>query len=314
MKAASSHRPATGFLVAAGLLAAVAIWQFPKFDAPEKSQSPAGPESGQDAAAASSPGHLAESSEGIEARKFRQLSEQILGLLATGSEIDINRVYFELVPALVRLDPAAAAAFAESQKNPLWRDQLMMVVAQSWAAIDPDEAQDWAADLPNPPGRPTERDTVVSYVSFEVAKTDPARAVKVLSDTNINAERREIMIENLAQQWARRDLQPLADWIASMPPGPDRDSLFARIANSMAQSDPAKAAEMVSKNIAPGPVQDQAVLNILRQWAWMNPGAATEWVKLFPRNEFYDVAMREINDANARRHGLNPPPPPGAAR
>ncbi|QJE94612.1 hypothetical protein [Luteolibacter luteus] len=259
------------------------------------------------------PKHQTESSRRTAAQKaaeFARLQEEILALLATKDPASINRVYQKLVPALAKLDPEAAAAFASSQENPEWRADLMMVVVQSWASFDPDKAQDWAANLPNPADNPRERDTMVSYVSFEVAKTNPERAVRVLRETNINADRREIMVESLSQQWSRADdLQPLAEWLATFPEGEERDSLFARVANAQAQTDPARAAALVSREIPAGQIHEEAVLNVLRKWAWTDAEAASKWVELFPKDDpIYMLAIKTLGETVARRNGLTKPP------
>jgi hypothetical protein len=239
----------------------------------------------------------------IDARQA--LMNQILALLAKGGPANINKVYNELLPALVRMDPLAAAAFAQSPEAAKWRSDLMMVVAQSWAKLNPDDAQKWASQLPNPPNDPTERDTMVSYVSFAIADTNPSRAVQVLEQCPINSMRREIMVENLAQQWAETDLQPLVSWISQLPAGDERDGLFARIANAQARTDAIKASTIVSENIAPGPIQAEAAVNVVKQWAWVDQGAASEWVNEFPPGSVHDRALMELNNTVALRKGVN---------
>src|SRR6185503_20739512 len=201
--------------------------------------------------------------------EFKALKENILALLASEKPVDINKVYNMLVPALVKMDPRAAAEFSQSPEASKWRSDLMMVVAQSWARLNTDEAQEWASNLQNPPDNPTERDTMVSYVSFAVADSDPARSVQVLEQCPINKDRFEIMVENLAQQWADGgNMQPLIDLIAKMPSSPERDGYFARIANAMARTDVDGATAIVSEDISPGPAQIDAAVAIVRQLAW----------------------------------------------
>lgn len=238
--------------------------------------------------------------------EFEALKENILGLLPSENPVDINRVYNVLVPALVKLDPRAAAEFSQSAEAAKWRADLMMVVVQSWAKLNTDEAQEWASNLQNPPDNPTERDTMVSYVSFAVADTDPARAVQVLEQCQINKERFEIMVENLAQQWADEGkLQPLVDFIGRMPPSSDRDGYFARIANAMARIDAEGASAIVSEDISPGPDQIEAAIGIVRQLAWNDKSLAREWVDSFPAGEVHDRALKEWTETVAKREGTN---------
>jgi hypothetical protein len=233
----------------------------------------------------------------------QRLRDQIMALLSSGNPYDQNKVYNDLVPALVRMDPKAAAAFAQSLNMPQWRSDMMMVVAQTWATLNPDDAQSWASHLPPSPGDPLERDTMVSYVCFSIANTDANRAVQVLEQCPINAPRLQIMVENLAQQWADSDLQPLENWVATLPAGPERDDYFARVANAEARSDPQKAAAIVSTEIAPGAAQDEAAVNVVKQWAWNDSSSATEWVNAFPSGDLHDRAQAALAETIAHRKG-----------
>jgi hypothetical protein len=238
--------------------------------------------------------------------EFQVLADNILELLSSNNPADINKVYNVLVPNLVKMNPRAAAEFSQSPAAAKWRADLMMVVAQSWARLNPDDAQNWVSNLPNPPGDPTERDTMVSYVTFAVADMDPARAVQVLEQCPINKDRFEIMVENLAQQWTdQNNLQPLVDLIAKMPPSADRDGYFARIANAMARSDVMQASEIVSDDITPGPAQVDAAMSIVRQLAWNDKNLALEWVDTFPAGEVHDRALKEWTETVAKRESKN---------
>jgi hypothetical protein len=245
--------------------------------------------------------------------EIQRRQEEILARLRANTPLDLNTAYLKLVPELVALDPAAAAAWAEAQKNPKWREDLMMVVAQSWAGLDPDAAEDWAAHLPNPPGKPQERDTVVSYVAFAVAKTNSARAVQVLEDTKINPERREILVQNLATQWADKtsDIQPLTNWLQRMPDGADREQLLTRVALAQAQTNPVAAANLVSSSLKPGPGQQSAAMEVLRLWAWSDPDAAAEWVNQFPHDgAMFKEAIATLSETARRRNGTDSPSAP----
>jgi len=234
------------------------------------------------------------------------LRREILDLLASDDPRNINKVYNELVPALVKMDPRAAAEFAQSPEATQWRSDLMMVVAQSWAKLNTDDAQAWASQLQNPPDKPAERETILSYVSFAIADTNPERAVQVLEQCPINKARFEIMIENLAQQFADQgDMQPLSDLISKMPSGPERDGYFARIVNAMARTDVVAAATMVSEDIAPGSIQANAAINVVGQWAWNDKAAARQWVDEFPAGEVHDLALNKWMETVAARQGSN---------
>lgn len=215
---------------------------------------------------------------------------EILALLASGNPLDQSKVYKELLPAFIRRDPRAAAAFAQSPEAARWHDDLMVTVAQVWTDMNVDDAENWATQLSNP----TERSMVLGYVCFEEANIDPNRAVQVLDNSEVNSVRREIIVENLAQQWANQDLGPLYNQVDKLPPGDERESLFKSIALSQSQTNPRLAAQMIIDKMTPGPLQIDAVMYVLRPWARQDMAGAQEWVSQFPSGELRDKAMRVL--------------------
>jgi hypothetical protein len=212
------------------------------------------------------------------------IADQILALLRAGDPQSLAKVYQKLLPDWVRRDPRAAALFAESPEAAPWRFDLMTVVAQTWADVNVDDAEAWASQLANP----TERNMVLGYVAFEEANSDSSRAVQVLGNPLMSDDRRTILIQNLANQWTDQDLQPLYDWLNTQPPSAQRDDWFERVALAQSRNAPAQAAQIVSDDITPGPVQDNAALQVLRQWMQQDQAAAVAWANQFP------TALRDL--------------------
>jgi hypothetical protein len=214
-------------------------------------------------------------------------ANQILALMASDNPLDQSKIYKDLLPKFIRQDPLAAAAFAQSPQAAQWHDDLMVTVAQVWTQMNVDDAEKWATQLSSP----TERNMVLGYVCFAEADIDPARAVKVLDNGALNSVRREIIVENLAQQWANQDLRPLYDQIDKLPAGDERDGLFKRVALAQSQSDAPQAARMIAEKIAIGPIQTDAAMYVLRHWAKQDMAAAVEWANHFPAGDLHDKAM-----------------------
>jgi hypothetical protein len=168
---------------------------------------------------------------------------------------------------------------------------MMVIVAQTWTDMKVDDAEAWASQLSNP----TERNMVLGYVAFEEASTDPNRAVQVLGNNLLNDDRKTIIVQNLANQWANQDLQPLYNWISTQPAGQQRDDLYERVALAQSYGNPAQAAQIVANNIAPGPVQDDAALQVLRQWARQDMSAAVGWVNQFPPGNLQNEARQVLS-------------------
>lgn len=235
---------------------------------------------------------LKASGDGIErSRSSASLANEIVNLLASTDPLDQSKVYRELLPRFVQEDPRAAADFAQSAAAAKWRADLMVVVAQTWADIDVDDAEKWATQL----GNPSERNMVLGYVSFEEANTDPARAARILENGALSPDRRELIVANLAQQWANQDLQPLYDELDRLPPSEDRDGLFRYVALAQARTAPAQAAEMIAEKMSAGPTQFDTTMYVLREWARRDMSSAVAWANQFPSGKLHDRAMQVLS-------------------
>ena len=180
----------------------------------------------------------------------------------------------------------------------------MRVVAQKWAAANPEAAAKWVARLADS----NERDTMLSCVCFQVAEADPRQAIQILEQQGPGNDRREMMLGNLAQQWAAQDLQAATTWASSYPAGENRDNLFLHIALAQSQTDPAEAAQMVAEQISPGPIQEEAAMSVLQKWAMQDMAGATAWAAQFPAGECYDRARTELAGiATANQSTANTP-------
>jgi hypothetical protein len=193
------------------------------------------------------------------------------------------------LPALLELDPAAAARLAMKVGPEAGRETLLHRVAQGWAAKDAAAAQAWAEQLADPGER---RETLVD-VAGELAKGNPLGAIALAERQRLD-EGGGAVVENIAGGWAARDLPAALAWVAQQPAGERRDQIMARLAFVEAQSAPLDAANRVVREIPSGPVQEEAVMSVLNQWAMQDLPAATAWVERFPAGSFRDRAAAEL--------------------
>lgn len=180
---------------------------------------------------------------------------------------------------------------------------------------DSDENRDWARNFPSealawlrsaPDGK--QRIAVAEIVYPQLAQTNAAAAVTLAwkclgSSTNGVAQN---LLSNLAQQWAGQDFQSASAWAMSQPPGDQRDSLLQRIVFVESKTDPAGAAQLVSRQMSPGPTQNEAAMSVLHQWAQTDASAARAWAESFAPGDFRDRAINEIKNANAAASGSQP--------
>ena len=229
-----------------------------------------------------------------------KLLKAIYDALASEDSTRWNLAYTNLLPALVKINPPAAAQLVASLAVGPQRTDAMRSVAQAWASLHPIDAENWAVGLPDA----TERNFALTAIASEIAATDPAQAVSVAEQFGLG-EHTEVMLQNFTQQWARRDLAAAKAWAMAKPAGESRDNLLARIAFCQSTTDPAGAAVLVVEQIPAGPVQTEAAMSVIHQWGVSDLSGATAWVDLFPPGPLKERAQQELAGIAAWQFSTN---------
>ena len=207
-----------------------------------------------------------------------------------------------LLPALVLKDAPAAARLAETITDEDLREAALRLVAQLWAAQDSPGALAWAAALADP----GERDAALSDVCLQVARTDPAEAVR-MRERFVPDNVPNLVLEGLTQQWAEKDLSAALAWTLARPQSGQRDELIARLAFVESQTAPAEAARLAVEQMSPGQPQNEAVMSVLRQWALRDPAAANSWAQQFPESPLRERALLELSGIAGSLRQANAP-------
>jgi hypothetical protein len=192
--------------------------------------------------------------------------------------------------ASIRLKRVAADVDSDSPDTLEDPDQI-----RAWARKNPQRAWDWIVGAPEG----AKRDTVSEMVCLEIAETNAAVAVALVEAYGARCTN---VLENLMMQWADRDVAAAYTWAAAKPPGEQRDGLLSRIAFVESKTDPKDAATLVAEQIPPGPIQDEAAISVVYQWALKDPEAAMNWAQSFPGGILHDRAVNEVRNVMASIH------------
>jgi hypothetical protein len=158
---------------------------------------------------------------------------------------------------------------------------------REWARRDPESALAWGKQQTNT----LERDEALTAACFQMVQSDPARAVTLAEEFQLN---NDAVLDNLAQQWAAKDLTTAYNWILTQPAGDQRNALATGMAFVWSQTAPGDAAQFVAEQIPPGSAQDEAAMMVLHQWALADSAAANAWVQQFPEDPFRNRALNEL--------------------
>ena len=85
----------------------------------------------------------------------------------------------------------------------------------------------------------------------------------------------------IAEQWADKEPKKAAQWIESLPEGPQRDAAIAGFTGVILEKDTSAAAEWVA-TIADRAVREKAAGNVYGTWLWRDPLAARQWLRELP--------------------------------
>jgi hypothetical protein len=163
---------------------------------------------------------------------------------------------------------------------------------RAWARNHPQRAREWLVHA----AEGAKRDAVAEAVCLQLAETNPAAAVTLADGYGAGCSN---VLENVVMQWADQDIQAASKWAATKQPGAQRDSLLSRIAFVESKTYPENAAALVAELIPPGPIQNEAAISVLYQWAQQDPNAAMKWAQTFSAGTLRDRAVIEVQNVMA---------------
>jgi hypothetical protein len=168
---------------------------------------------------------------------------------------------------------------------------------RDWARSFPAEALAWLTNAPDG----SQRDTVAEIVFPQLAQTNAAAAV-VLAENCLGEDPDQAaqgLLASLAQTWAGQDWQAASTWALAKPAGEQRDRLLQRIALVAAKTDPAEAGRLISEQMAPGQIQNEAAISVLYQWSRQDAVAALAWAESFSPGDLRERAINEVKNVSA---------------
>jgi DNA-binding transcriptional regulator YbjK len=155
--------------------------------------------------------------------------------------------------------------------NSMTNAEETLTELRKWARKDPEAAMVWGQQHPDN----AERNEVLEDACFQIAESDPERAVALAEQFNLS---QDSVLENLAQQWAGKNLTAACNWITVQPAGDRRDALVTGMTFIWSQTEPVGAAQFVVRQMPPETAQDEAIMMVLHQWALVDPAGANAWV------------------------------------
>lgn len=176
----------------------------------------------------------------------------------------------------------AAAAPAEATRWVLElpgapRADWLVQAALGWAEADLPAARDWAAGLADAPAQREAR----LAIAHELARHDPVPALDLAAGLQPGADRDQFLDHGVAQ-WAAADPAAAAAWVAQLPAGTLRETLFIRALVAEAGRSSGPPPSLLLEHLPPGPAREAATLQIAQRRVQDDPVATLDWLAALP--------------------------------
>ncbi len=158
------------------------------------------------------------------------------------------------------------------------------VIASEWAKQDPDAALAWANTLT------TDKDRAIEGVMSEIAKTDPAKAAKMLGQ--VDSEVAERSIRTIAESYGASNFSEAQSWIQTLP-AEEQASAMASAISGLAKTDPEGAAAQVAM-MEDGAQKNRAVADVVEVMAKTSPESAADFLANNGSEDAQERSMREL--------------------
>ena len=193
-----------------------------------------------------------------------------------------------LVSRWVQAEPAAAAAWVESNLGDGLRQQALSAVAVAWSTTDVEAVAKWARQL----REPQERHGVLTALAYEVSGENPSAAATLAAELPSDKLTGDL-VARIATLWGGEFSPEVISWSSRLPTDALRQQAIAAVATAWAENDPASAGKLAAETLT-GRMREEAILAVVQRWTQQEPQKAAEWVTRFPEGELRDTAVEEL--------------------
>jgi hypothetical protein len=141
---------------------------------------------------------------------------------------------------------------------------------------------------------PEHRNKALEEVVWDALELDPHLAAEAFLKLTPHSEEKNRLIQHYAMRLAEQSLDESMNWAASLHSEEERSLAYDNIALVLAESEPERAAQMLSESGIAGRDFDVAVVQVLQRWAASSPEGAAGWVVLFEAGEARTAGLKAV--------------------
>lgn len=187
------------------------------------------------------------------------------------------------------VSPLDALAWAGNVSEASLRDEMIAAATLGWAGSDLDGAIKWV--LSRAPGEA--RNKLLITLGHEWVRTNP-KDVIILAENLPGSPERDQMMTRAAAEWAVTDGSAALTWAREITEPDRRAQTLAGVAVAFSEQHPEAAANVVTNELTPGRLQDDAVVAIVQRWARTKPEDAAAWVSHFSDGQLFNASVENL--------------------
>lgn len=143
---------------------------------------------------------------------------------------------------------------------------------------------------------PEAREKVIADVAWNALETDPDLACDAFMQLTPGSSEKIRLIQQYTLRLAEEDPHEALAWAAGLGSESERSAAHSQIALTMAEADPAGAANLLSETGITSREFDVTVVQVVQRWAAQSPPDAAAWVVLFQPGPVREAGLKTIAD------------------
>jgi hypothetical protein len=141
---------------------------------------------------------------------------------------------------------------------------------------------------------PEQREAAIARIAWDALDPDPELAREAFQQLSVDSPERIHLIQHFAMNLAGQNLDEALQWADALASEKEIAAARCQIALVLADSEPERAAALLSESAIAGREFDVAVVQILQHWSASNPPAAAAWVAMFPPGESRAAGIKAV--------------------
>lgn len=149
-------------------------------------------------------------------------------------------------------------------------------------------------DVANRISAPEERAAAIAAIVWDSLELDPILAADAFQQLAAGAPERVRLVQHLAMRLAEEDVDAAIKWADALGNPEEISFAYGKIALVISETDPARAANLLSESGIAGREFDVALVQVIQRWAASKPADAAAWVILFDPGEARTASMNTV--------------------